>query len=71
MAMEVRNEEFARDQRYSDLKTTQGNIEARVQGWVNQATQLHTDSAAAPLDQADIIALRDSFVLNLRTILGV
>ena len=71
MAIEARSEEFSRDTRYNTLKVKQDNIEQRVQTWVDEATTLHGDSSAAPADQTDIIALRDGFVLNLRTILGV
>lgn len=70
MSYEARRDEGLRDTQFGDLKNRTAGLNAQVQVWVDAATALHTDSP----DQAekdDVIALRDQFILDLRTTLGV
>ncbi len=70
MSYEVRITQDQFDNRYRNLKNRAASVESRVSTWIDEATGLHGDTVDAA-EKAEIIALRDSLVANLRTILGV
>jgi len=67
---EYRAGERIRDERYRQLKERNTKIVSLTSAWINEATNLHTESAVQE-EKDDIIALRDAFILALRTELGV
>lgn len=70
MSYEARDQQTKRDQEYQQLKADKAALETRVANWVDKATSLHADSPTQA-DKDEIIGQRDSFVLALRTSLGV
>jgi len=70
MSYETRQLEEQRNQRYDNLKNRKAQIEQMVATWVADASNLHTDSPIAD-EKADVVSMRDDFILALRTRLGV
>ena len=70
MSYEARDQQAKRDDEYQALKNQKAQLEIKVANWVDKATALHGDSPLQA-DKDEIIAQRDSFVLALRTTLGV
>jgi len=70
MSYELRQTEAARDNRYADLERRTQRLIDQVSVWVADAANLHTDSLTAE-ERTDVIAMRDQFVADLRTQLGV
>ena len=70
MSYETRQLEEQRYQRYEGLKNRKAQIEQMVATWVADASNLHTDSPIVG-EKDDVVALRDDFILQLRTRLGV
>ena len=70
MSYEARITQDQFDNRYRNLKNRAEAVESRVQTCIDEATGLHLDTVDAA-EKVEIIALRDSLVANLRTILGV
>lgn len=56
--------------RYLDLKAKQTRIEREATDFMTSATGLHTE-VTDPADRAEIIAIRDAMIANLRTIFGI
>jgi len=55
---------------YEHMKGEKSDIENVVTQWIDGATTLHSAVAGADY-KADVVALRDELIANLRTILGV
>jgi len=55
---------------FNGLTLEKDRLEVAVQKWVDRATVLHTGATGADY-KADVIAMRDTLVLALRTSLGV
>ena len=55
--------------KYQTLKSRTATIESSVQTWINDATTFHAETPE-DIEKAEIIAIRDSLVNNLRAILG-
>jgi hypothetical protein len=70
MTYATRAPQTGRDDEYLALEKRKGELAAVVQAWMDRATALHTDSPAQA-EKDDVVALRDAFVLQLRTVLGV
>ena len=70
MSFEARIIQDQADNEYRNLKNSAGAVESRVQTWIDKATTLHGATADAT-EKAEIVALRDSLIANLRVILGV
>lgn len=70
MSYETRKEEATRDDQYNNLERRTQNLVDQVGTWVADATNLHTDSPL-PAEKADVLAMRDQFVLDLRAQLGI
>ncbi len=58
------------DNRFRNLKTRANAVVDRVQVWIDEATTLHTDTIDVA-EKAEIIALRDKMIADLRIVLGV
>lgn len=69
MSYAARKTQIDKDERYDNLVVRRDQLVANTQKWMNDATNLHTDSDAA--EKADVVALRDAMVASLRSILGV
>jgi len=70
MSYEDRIVQNENDDQYRTLKNSATAVGSRVENWMNGATTLHT-ATNDPAEKAEIVALRDALVANLRTILGV
>ncbi len=70
MSYEIRQAEAVRDKEYDLLEKRTGQLTDEVELWVSRATTLHMNSLTTE-EQADIIEMRDQFILDLKTILGV
>jgi len=70
MSFEARNEEATRDQAYLEMKKRKARIEAEVSDFMSKATNLHNGSPLQS-DKDEVIAQRDSFILTVRTSLGI
>ena len=57
-------------EQYQQLENGMPSIESQVQRWFDAATVLHGE-LTDPTEQAEVVALRDTLVANLRIILGV
>lgn len=69
MTFATRRAESDRDQRFLSLTQKKANLTKALQTWVSTATQLHSDSPAE--DKAEVIALRDAFIADIRTAFGI
>ena len=56
------------DAEYAKLKQQQIRVEEVAQDWIARATALHVATTASA-DKAELVALRDSFITSLTTIL--
>ena len=70
MSFNDRNIQLLSDREYQLLKDQRAKIEGQVSTWVQRATALHVATPDAG-EKAEVIAVRDEFVANLRSILGV
>lgn len=70
MSYTVRKEQNVRDIEFLKLSANKNRLVEQVTDWVHRATLLHT-STTDPAEQAEVIALRDELVAELRVPLGV
>lgn len=70
MSYENRITQDQNDNKYKSLKSTASTVSGRTQNWMTDATTLHA-ATADPAEQAEIVALRDQLIADLRAILGV
>ena len=65
-----RKAEDVRDAKYQSLVDQAQRLTTNTTVLMTEATNLHTDSLTAE-ERADVIALRDGLISDLRTIMGV
>ena len=69
MTYSTRKEESERDGRYEGLENRAANLIGRLSTFWADSANLRTDSP--PGEKAEITALRDQFILDVRAQLGI
>ena len=70
MSYEDRKTVGTRDATYNNMQANVDKVVVRVETWMAQATQLHTNSVTQE-ERDDVAAARAAFIAKLRTALGI
>lgn len=70
MSYQAREAQAARDARWQQIKQGKLRAVSVVEGWLNDATALHGDSATAT-EKQELLAERADLIARLKVVLGV
>ena len=65
-----RQEQEVRDERFAELEVLKTRLVGKVSLWVDDAVALHA-STTDVAEKAEVIALRDAMIAELRAVLGI